>query len=207
MLAKFFHRNNPRNDINNRISNDSDEDEDEDDDDLVHRTFREVSSSRLWSTSNTTSSTTDIDAHPGIENVDLIDSSPLDHDDDFDYDDDEDEGVVGETRQGIILPSSSIPTSSPRRNYYPRRRAFALLSCLLLAMAIIIHLVHTSNIAKRNLRYEQFKSRIVQLILLSLGSSGDVENDLLEEKFADETSPQNRALVYLVDGDSSFLVS
>jgi len=206
MLANFFHRNNAHNDIINRISNDNDEDYDEDDDDLVHRTFREISSSRLWSTSNTTS-TTDIDAHPGIENVDLIDSSPLDYDDDFDYDDGEDESVGDEAHQESTIPSSTIPTTSPRRNNYQRRRACALLSFLLLAMASTIHLFHTSKIAERNLRYEQFKSRIVQLILLSLGSSGAAESNLLEEKFADETSPQHRALVYLVDGDSSFLVS
>jgi hypothetical protein len=206
MLANFFHRNNPHNDIINRISNDNDEDYDEDDDDLVHRTFREISSSRLWSTSNTTS-TTDIDAHPGIENVDLIDSSPLDYDDDFDYDDGEDESVGDEAHQESTIPSSTIPTTSSRRNNYQRRRACTLLSFLLPALVVTIHLFHTSKIAKRNLRYETFKSRIVQLILLSLGSSGAAESYLLEEKFADETSPQHRALVYLVDGDSSFLVS
>lgn len=218
MLAKLlFQRNKPLDGIiiDNQVV--SDNDDHDDDEDVVHRTFREVSSSRLWSASSnaiSSHSADNIDAHPGIDNVEIyIPSSHLDcYDEDFDYDDNGEEEEEEEDIGGIH-PSSSIPTSQRHKKYCRRRKSMALVSFLLLVSPIVIHLlVRTSKTAKRNLRYEQFKARIVQLLSSSLGSIHLAEETAAAatttiKTFADTNSPQHRALIYLVDGDSSNLVS
>ena len=202
-MANLFRRNNPLDGNIHHQGSDGDGvyDDDYDDDDVVHRTFREVSSSRLWSTSHTaTSDSTDVDAYPIIDSVEINASSALDDDDDFDDDDDDDDG--GDSHCAINTSTSSTLIIQ-RRNNHRRRKFVALLTSLLLS-SIAIYSARASKNAKRNLRYEQFISRIVQLSSVSMNDTN--VGDDMEEKFADTNSPQHRALIYLVDGDSSYLV-
>jgi hypothetical protein len=179
MLANLFNFNN-----NNNVDIDNDSESD-DGGRLVHPSFREVSSSRLWSSSNTTSKTntfTDAD-FPRIESVEII-SSPLvyDYEDEGDDCDRDDSSEEGEAQNIASLPPTKI-TNNRRQHGRQRKCVMALLSCMLLSM-IVIHVLQTSKHAKRKIRFQQFKARIAQLS----GYTSFTHEE--EENFLDENSPQ-----------------